>query len=113
MSKRKKIEKTDGLGPLEIKKIRNAVRQVWHRCHARKLVVDRCTRASGYAYCEKCSKRCPKLKIDHIENVGDVNQGFIQRMFVPSKELQGLCDKCHKVKTKDERARMKALKAEK
>src|SRR4051812_25529194 len=110
MAKRKKIEKTDGLGPHEKKKIRSAVRQVWHRSHARKLVVLRCTKKDGYNYCEVCKKRCPKLKIDHIKKVGDVDEGFIIRMFVPSKFLQGLCDKCHNLKTKEERRIASALK---
>ncbi len=101
---KKKIIKTDGLGPYEIKKIRNAVRQVWHRSYARKLCVDRCTGAGGFSYCEQCKKRTPKIKIDHILNVGDVDGGFIERMFTPSKNLQGLCKKCHDAKTKKERA---------
>ncbi len=109
-AKKPKIEKTDGLGPLEIKKIRNAVRQVWHRSHARKLVVDRCTGFDGFSYCELCEDRTPKLKIDHKVNVGKVDGGFIQRMFTPSKNLQGLCKECHDTKTKQERADARSLK---
>lgn len=103
MGKKKKISKCDGLGPYEKTKIRNAVRQVWHRSHARKLVVIRCTGKDGFAWCEQCKKRTPALKIDHIVNVGAVDAGFIRRMFVPSKKLQGLCKKCHDLKTKLER----------
>ncbi len=103
MAKRKKLEKVDGLGPFEKQKIRNAVRQVWHRSYARKLVVNRCTKKDGYTYCELCKRRCPKLKIDHINKVGEVDAGFVLRMFVPSNKLQGMCDKCHNAKTKEER----------
>lgn len=105
-----KTTKTDGLGPHEVKRIRSAVRQVWHRCYARKLCVDRCTRADGFTYCEDCGNITPKLKVDHIQNVGDVDAGFIQRMFVPSSKLRGLCPKCHNEKTKAERARDKKKK---
>jgi hypothetical protein len=102
MSKQK-LTKTDGIGPYEIKRIRAAVRLVWHRCHARALAVKRCTGTDGFTYCERCKERTPKLKIDHIENVGEVDSGFIFRMFVPSIGLQGLCKKCHDKKTALER----------
>lgn len=108
---KKKIEKTDGLGPLEVKKIRSALRLVWHRSHARRLVVIRCTAPDGFTFCEKCEKTTPQLKIDHIKNVGDVDEGFIKRLFCASKELQGLCKKCHDEKTKLERARAKKKRA--
>jgi hypothetical protein len=104
---KKKIVKTDGIGPYEIDKIRNAVRLVWHRSLARALVVKRCLGKDGFSYCEKCKKKCPHLKVDHIENVGNVDAGFILRMFVSSRKLQGLCHECHKLKTKEERARVK------
>ncbi len=106
----KKAAKTDGLGPYEISKIRSAIRQVWQRSHARKLCVNRCIGNGGYSYCEKCKKRAPKVYIDHIERVGDLDGGFIARLFVPSVGLQGLCKKCHDAKTKEER-RIKKLKS--
>lgn len=107
MAKRAKLEKTDGLGPLEVKKIRTAIRLVWHRSHARALVVKRCTGKDGFLYCEKCDKKTPQLKVDHIKTVGEVDGGFIARLFCPSKGLQGLCKKCHDLKTKAERQRNK------
>jgi len=100
---KKKIEKTDGLGPLEAKKIRIAIRQVWHRSYARSLCVKRCVGSGGYSYCEKCKKRAPKIFIDHVEKVGDLDGGFLSRLFCPSERLQGLCKKCHDEKTKLER----------
>ena len=104
---KKKNQPIDGLGPKEIAKIRSAVRQVWHRCKARQLVVKRCKNEAGYYVCEQCKEQTPEIKIDHIQNVGDVDEGFILRMFVPSDKLQGLCKACHNEKTKEER---KALK---
>lgn len=99
----KKLEKTDGMGPLEVKKIRSALRLVWHRCYSRSLVTKRCTDGEGYPFCERCLKRTPQLKIDHITQVGELDGGFLKRLFCPSEELQGLCKKCHTEKTKEER----------
>lgn len=103
-----KLKPTDGLGPREIQKIRSAVRQVWQRSKARALVVRRCALPGGYARCEECSKKVPKIFVDHIEACGDVlDGGYIARMFVPSSLLRGLCHECHKKKTKLERAEAK------
>lgn len=112
----RKAPKTDGLGPREIAQIRSAIRQVWQRCHARKLVIQRCTHADGFHRCESpaCEakgKRVPKVYVDHIERVGDLDGGFIARLFVPSAGLQGLCKKCHAKKTAEERKVTKRRKA--
>lgn len=101
---KKVFEKVDGLGPKDIKNLRSAIRLVWQRSHVRKLVVNRCTGKDGFAHCEKCKKKTPALKIDHINKVGDLlAPGYILRMFTPSVNLQGLCKKCHDEKTKLER----------
>ena len=102
---KKKNKPTDGLGAYEIAKIRSAVRLVWQRSHARKLAKKRCTNEEGFEVCEKCGAITPGVKIDHIEKVGDVDEGFLERMFVPSEKLQGLCHVCNKIKTKEERAK--------
>lgn len=84
----------------DVRKIKRALRQVWAWSHARRLVVKRCDLGGGYARCEKCRKRAPKIHVDHITPVGTFNDGYVRRLFVPSDKLQGLCQKCHKVKTK-------------
>ena len=101
--KKPKPEKIDGLSPNDIKRIRSAIRQVWHWCYPKKLCVQRCTRKNGFQYCEKCKKKVPKIFVDHITQVGDVDAGFIARLFCPSSGLQGLCKSCHQSKTNDER----------
>jgi len=106
---KKKISKMDGLGPYEIKRIRQALRKVWHQSHARALVVKRCIGRGGFSYCEACGKRSPKVYIDHTIACGDVDGGFIERLFTPSKNLTGMCKKCHDAKTKEERALKKML----
>lgn len=100
---KKKNEKVDGLGPDDVKKIRAAIRQVWSWSHARRLVVKRCLRPDGFSDCEGCKKICPKIHVDHIEQVGDVDAGFIARLFVPSNKMQGLCQTCHAKKTSEEK----------
>ena len=109
MAKRVKLQKTDGLGPYEIKRIRAAIRQVWQRSHARKLCIDRATGKDGFVRCEKCKKKVPKIYVDHIEAVGEVDGKFIYKLFCPSDMLQALCKKCHDAKTKEERAFKKKL----
>lgn len=101
--KKIKVEKVDGLSAADVAKIRTAIRQVWHWSYPRKLCAARCVGKGGFSYCEKCKKKVPKVFIDHIENVGDVDGGFIKRLFTPSKNLQGLCHDCHKIKTAEER----------
>lgn len=100
---REKVKPTDGLGPLEIKKIRAAVRLVWQRSHARRLVIKRCTDKDGYLWCEECHEMTPVLKVDHTVQVGDLDDGYIPRMFVPSSGLRGMCADCHRKKTAEER----------
>lgn len=105
MSKKKKEKPkpVDGLGLKDIQKIRNAIRQVWHWSYAKKLCMKRCTGKDGFSRCEKCKKKAPKVYVDHIQNVGDVDEGFISRLFCPSSGLQGLCKVCHDAKTRLER----------
>jgi len=107
---KKRFENVDGLGPKDIKNLRSAIRLVWQRSYVRKLVVKRCEGPDGFAHCEQCKKKTPALKIDHINKVGDLLDGnYIERMFTPSVNLQGLCKTCHDLKTKEERAEARRL----
>lgn len=105
MAKKKETkERVDGLGPDDLKKIHSAVRKVWAWSHARRLAVKRATDKEGFPFCEKCGIRVPKHVIDHIEPVGQVGgPDYIQKMFVPSTQLQCLCKACHAPKTRAER----------
>lgn len=107
-----KNKPTDGLGAYEIAKIRSAVRQVWQRSKARKECVKRCTETDGHLRCEICGEIIPqsKFKVDHTNQVGDVNDGFITRMFCTSDGLVGMCKDCHNDKTKEERVKAKEVK---
>ena len=115
--KRKKKEataKVDGLSMVDIRKIRAAIRKVWHWSYPKKLATARATGMDGFAYCEAkdCHRKgvkVPKVFIDHIKAVGDVDAGFIERLFCPSSGLQALCKKCHDKKTRLERKENKEL----
>lgn len=111
---KKALKKTDGMSPFLVQKIRSALREVWHRSEMRKLCVKRVTLPEGFFKCEavKCkNKKYPKVYIDHIEKVGDLDAGFLNRLFCPSDRLQALCKNCHDEKTKNERkSQSKAVK---
>lgn len=102
-AKKPKPEKIDGLSPQDIENIRKAIRRVWSWSTPRKLCIARCTAEDGFPFCEQCGETCPKIFVDHITRVGDVDAGFIDRLFTPSQNLQGLCKECHAVKTNQER----------
>ena len=104
-SKKKKPSPVDvGLGPAEIAKIRQANRQLWQRSSlARKLVVKRCLLPDGFSKCEQCLEVCAKVAVDHIEKEGAVEGGYLDRLWISSTQLQGLCKRCHDSKTKAER----------
>lgn len=112
--KKEKAKPIDGLGSVELMKLRNAMRQVWQRSKQWKEVKKRCTDSEGYYRCELCNERVPKIKVDHIVAIGDMlESGFIERLMVPSTGLQGICDQCHKEKTKLDNAKTRAKKKEK
>ena len=62
--------------------------------------------------CSECLKLFPKNKMraDHIDPVVDPRRGFvdwntyIERMFVEVEGFMALCEGCHDIKTKEERA---------
>jgi len=100
-----------GLGPAEIAKIRQANRQLWQRSSlARKIVVKRCLQPDGFSKCEQCSEICAKIAVDHTNKVGAVDGGYLDRLWVSSNEMTGLCKKCHDAKTKEERRQDKEAK---
>jgi hypothetical protein len=71
-------------------------------CAACKEIVPATTKVDG--------KRVKNVHVDHIEPVIDPNIGWvswdslIERMFVEEDKLQVLCDRCHTIKTNEEKA---------
>ncbi len=99
-----KPEPIDGLSPKDIERIRIAIRKVWSWSYPRKLCIKRATNEDGFGVCEVCKKIVPKVYVDHIIPVGQVDAGFIDRLFCPSSGLQSCCAKCHRLKTNHERS---------
>ena len=67
-----------------------------------------------YEYqCNHCKKWFPEkeINVDHIIPVGSLRcsddlPGFIERLFVEVDGLQVLCNKCHDIKTKNEKLKI-------
>lgn len=114
-TKKAKEAKVDGLNATDLKKLHKAVRQVWAWSEPVRLVRKRSMHADGFPRCEgiACPSQggaVPKVFVDHVEPVGEVGgPSYIQRMFIPSNQLQALCKKCHDQKTKSERKRAEAI----
>lgn len=113
---KKKAAPIDGLGPDNLKRIHAQVRQAWQWSHAWRLAKKRALYPDGFYRCESpdCpnkGKPVPKVSVDHVNPVGEVGGPFyIQRMFVPSSQLQCLCKRCHDAKTRAERQADRAKK---
>lgn len=106
---KKMVQKVDGLSPKNVEQIRKAIRQIWSWSTPRKLCIERATGKDGFPKCEQCKKKVPKVYPDHKIKVGEVDSGFLERMFTPSKNLQALCKPCHDKKTRLERAEAKRI----
>ncbi len=103
-SKKLVVEKVDGLGPRDVKRLVTAIRRVWGWNEARKICLARATGKDGFARCELCKKKVPKVYPDHIEPVGTFHaETYIKRMFIASSRLQAICKNCHRLKTNRER----------
>jgi len=102
-AKKVKPEKIDGLSPEDIAKIRTAIRKVWMWSYPRKLVKQRCINERKLFQCEQCHNETRVLHVHHLEQVGDVDAGFIERLYCSSDKLKGLCEKCHGKETRKER----------
>lgn len=89
-------------------RITSALRKVWLYSPQRREVVKRC-KVGKFARCEKCKGLCHKVQIDHITPVAlltgwDENwTSYIQRLMIDSDGLRGLCEKCHKKITAEQR----------
>lgn len=103
----KRVEaRIDGLNAKDMKQLRTAMRRVWSWSYPRRLAKNRSLNTEGFHQCEKCNEVVPKIQIDHKVPCGKITDpGFIERLYCPSTELQALCPKCHRKKTKDDKAK--------
>lgn len=111
-AKIKREQRVDGgIGSIEKAAIRSAIRLVWQRTSkAREICKKRAFIEKGMYRCEICSDVVGDIKIDHNVEVGDLDSGYLERLWCPSSELTAMCAKCHNEKTKEERKRAKLKK---
>ena len=82
--------------------IETALRRVWlYYDEERKAVLMRCRLATDVYSCEECKGECKRLAIHHIHPVATIAQGasiqeVCKTLFVPRRELRGLCKECHR-----------------
>lgn len=104
---KKMVEIFDGFNDQDKKRVKVALRNVFRYSFAHKQVVNRCLLPNGFSKCEQCKKKVPKVFVDHIKAIGEPDFDLIKKMFVSSKELQGLCKKCHDAKTLQDKKEMR------
>jgi hypothetical protein len=84
------------------------IRKVWRFSPLRTEVKKRCRVKIGIYRCEKCRKLTDHVDIDHKEPAVDPVLGwqgydiFIQRLFCDVSNLQGICLRCHELKSDKE-----------
>jgi 5-methylcytosine-specific restriction endonuclease McrA len=83
--------------------LRKANRKIWQWSAPRKACIKRATGADGFYRCEQCKEVVPKIFVDHIVAVGNMDEGFLRRLFCPPSGLRALCKRCHQSKTNEER----------
>lgn len=93
----------------EMVRLISAARKVWRYSQTRRDVLKKAEFESGWYICTKCKRETEKPHVDHIVPLGKQPQTFLQfgiwlvKLFCGSNNLQVLCTKCHKEKTKRER----------
>lgn len=105
----KQEQKLDGgIGKIETAFIRNSMRQLWQRVSkARAIAKKRCFVEKGMYKCEICEDIVGDIKIDHQIAVGDLDSGYLERLWCSSDKLTAMCPRCHNEKTKQERKEAK------
>lgn len=92
--------------------IRSANRKAWAMYSiARKEVKTRCRISRGTYRCENCGKimkgNDSVIAVDHIKQVGSVMElPYLHNLWSDVTNLWGLCNDCHKLKTKLERKKL-------
>ena len=89
--------------------------EVLKEAHWGKKVNSKTGRQAAHYTCNSCHMEFPskEVQVDHIDPVVDPKVGFvswdefIKRLFCSKENLQVLCLKCHKAKTKQEKEERK------
>lgn len=106
-SKKVKEPLIDGLNDIDKKRIRTALRRAWSWSYSRRITAARCLNEDGFPVCEECNRVVPRITIDHIYPVGEIDNTTIERMFVPSNKLRAICSTCHRGFTNAQRKKSK------
>ena len=76
--------------------------------HIRKYIRQR-----DYAECAECGEYDPRFQIDHIRPLYEQKDTPVDQVdwsYWDEKNLQTLCRKCHKIKTKEDMKKLKIIK---
>lgn len=100
----------------DIAKLVSHSREVWRQSLNYQEAKRRCRIAGkpGWFDCQLCDNEVEVIRIDHIQPIGkqpvEIIQfgGWLDKLFCDASNLQGLCNACHKQKTKEERKRARA-----
>lgn len=95
----------------DIAKLVSHSREVWRQSvnyqETKKCL--RCPGRPGWFACENCGINAEVIRIDHIKPIGKQPTllsdfgWWLPKLFCHPDNLQGLCNLCHKKKTKEER----------
>ena len=97
----------------DIAKLVSKSREVWRQSTSYQTTKKNCRvlGKSGWFKCQICSNEVEVIRIDHIKPIGkqpDKLEEFgewLPKLFCEESNLQGLCNACHKQKSKEERKR--------
>lgn len=97
----------------DIAKLVSHSREVWRQSVPYQTVKKRCRieGKTGWFKCELNGEEVEVIKIDHVVPIGkqpDSLEEFgtwLPKLFCSETNLQGLCNACHKIKSKEERKR--------
>jgi len=94
----------------DIAKLVSKSREIWRQSQNYQSVKKVCkiVGKSGWFKCQTCHSEVEVIKIDHIKPIGEqpvVMHNFgewLEKLFCEPLNLQGLCTRCHSIKTKEE-----------
>lgn len=94
----------------DIAKLVSKSREVWRQSenyqHIKK--VQKIPHKPGWFDCAYCGGSVEVIKVDHVVPIGKQPDNFnefgewLTKLFCSTENLQGLCNACHKQKTKEE-----------
>ena len=117
-----KVISNNRISNKEANLIKGAIRRVFSRSELRREVVTRCIdkdhvdssrpRVKTWCKCDSCGTHIAKsdVEVDHIIPVIPLDKSLLEitwdelvnRIWCDSSNLQGICENCHKCKTKEE-----------